>query len=208
MSGAFPSTPTPRDVVIRSQQNTIVSTTASGRRQARQIDGQRFALTLRFPVMTRAEFAPILAFIMKQRSQLESFTYTPATMEDTRGSAATVISVNGAHSAGDTTIDVDGMGNNLTGVLKAGDFIRFTGGDFIRFTGQSKVYMVVEDLSSNGSGAGTITIEPPLRSNLSDNTVLIYSNVDFTVGLTSDIQEFNIGTSLYYQYEVDLVEVL
>jgi hypothetical protein len=200
MSGTFPSTPTPRDVVIRSQQNTIVSTTASGRRQARQIDGQRFALTLRFPVMTRAEFAPILAFIMKQRSQLESFTYTPATMEDTRGSAATVISVNGAHSAGDTTIDVDGMGNNLTGVLKAGDFIRFTG--------QSKVYMVVEDLSSNGSGAGTITIEPPLRSNLSDNTVLIYNNVDFTVGLTSDIQEFNIGTSLYYQYEVDLVEVL
>ncbi len=200
MSGTFPSTPTPRDVVIRSQQNTIVSTTASGRRQARQIDGQRFALTLRFPVMTRAEFAPILAFIMKQRSQLESFTYTPATMEDTRGSAATVISVNGAHSAGDTTIDVDGMGNNLTGVLKAGDFIRFTG--------QSKVYMVVEDLNSNGSGAGTITIEPPLRSSLSDNTVLIYNNVDFTVGLTSDIQEFNIGTSLYYQYEVDLVEVL
>ncbi len=200
MSGTFPSTPTPRDVVIRSQQNTIVSTTASGRRQARQIDGQRFALTLRFPVMTRAEFAPILAFIMKQRSQLESFTYTPATMEDTRGSAATVISVNGAHSAGDTTIDVDGMGNNLNGVLKAGDFIRFTG--------QTKVYMVVEDLNSNGSGAGTITIEPPLRSSLSDNTVLIYNNVDFTVGLTSDIQEFNIGTSLYYQYEVDLVEVL
>jgi len=200
MSGTFPSTPTPRDVVIRSQQNTIVSTTASGRRQARQIDGQRFALTLRFPVMSRTEFAPILAFIMKQRSQLESFTYTPATMEDTRGSAATVISVNGAHSAGDTTIDVDGMGNNLNGVLKAGDFIRFTG--------QTKVYMVVEDLNSNGSGAGTITIEPPLRSSLSDNTVLIYNNVDFTVGLTSDIQEFNIGTSLYYQYEVDLVEVL
>jgi hypothetical protein len=200
MSGTFPSTPTPKDVIIRSQQNTIVSTTASGRRQARQIDGQRFALTLRFPVMTRAEFAPILAFIMKQRSQLESFTYTPATMEDTRGSASTTISVNGAHSAGVTSVAVDGMGNNLTGVLKAGDFIRFTG--------QNKVYMVIDDLSSNGSGAGTLTIEPPLRSSLSDNTVLIYNNVDFTVGLTSDIQEFNIGTSLYYQYEVDLVEVL
>ena len=71
MSGTFPSTPTTKAVSIRSQQNTIVSTTASGRRQARQIDGQRFALTLVFPVMTRSEFAPILAFIMKQRSQLE-----------------------------------------------------------------------------------------------------------------------------------------
>ena len=200
MSGTFPANPTPRDVIIRSQQNTIVSTTASGRRQARQIDGQRFALTLRFPVMTRAEFAPILAFIMKQRSQLESFTYTPATMEDTRGSASTTISVNGSHTAGDTTIDVDGMGNNLTGVLKAGDFFRFTG--------QTKVYMCVADESSNGSGQGTLTFEPPLRSNVSDNAVLIYSNVDFTVGLTGDIQEFTIGTENYFQYEIDLIEVL
>jgi hypothetical protein len=200
MSGTFPSTPTTRDVVISSQQNTIVSTTSSGRRQARQIDGQRFKLTLRFPVMTRAEFAPIIAFIMKQRSQLESFTYTPATMEDTLGSASTTISVNGAVSAGATSCSIDGMGNNLTGVLKAGDFFRFTG--------QSKVYMCVADVSSNGSGAGTLTFEPPLRTAVSDNVVIIYNNVDFTVGLTSDIQEFNIGTSLYYQYEVDLIEVL
>jgi len=200
MSGVFPSTPTTRDVVISSQQNTIVTTTASGRRQARQIDGQRFKLTLRFPVMTRAEFAPIIAFIMKQRSQLESFTYTPATMEDTLGSASTVISTNGAVSAGAITASVDGMTVSTNGILKAGDFFRFTG--------QSKVYMAVSDLNSNGSGVGTLTFEPPLRTAVSDNVVIIYNNVDFTVGLTSDIQEFNIGTSLYYQYEVDLIEVL
>ena len=200
MSGTFPSTPATRAVSVSSRQNTIVSTTVSGRRQARQIDGQRFGLVLQFPVMTRAEFAPIMAFIMKQRSQLESFTFVPETVSDTRGSANTVISVVGSHTAGDTTIAVDGMGNNLTGVLKAGDFVRFTG--------QTKVYMVVEDLSSNGSGAGTLTIEPPLRANLSDNTVLIYNNVDFTVGLTNDIQEFAVGTENYFQYEVDLIEVL
>ena len=87
MSGTFPSTPTTKAVSISSQQNTIVSTTVSGRRQARQIDGQRFKMTLTFPVMTRSEFAPILAFIMKQRSQLESFQYTPATMASTNGVA-------------------------------------------------------------------------------------------------------------------------
>jgi hypothetical protein len=92
------------------------------------------------------------------------------------------------------------MGNNLTGVLKAGDFFRFTG--------QNKVYMCVTDVSSNGSGAGTLTFEPPLRSNVADNAVIIYSNVDFTVGLTGDIQEFTIGTENYFQYEIDLIEVL
>ena len=200
MSGTFPSSPAPRDVAISSNQNTIVTTTASGRRQARQIDGQKFRLRLRFPVMTRSEFAPILAFIMKQRSQMESFQYTPPTIDDSLGSASTVISVNGAVSAGVTSCSIDGMGNNLTGVLKAGDLFRFTG--------QNKVYMCVADVSSNGSGAGTLTFEPPLRSNVADNAVLIYSNVDFTVGLTGDIQEFTIGTENYFQYEIDLIEVL
>ena len=200
MSGTFPTSPAPRDVAISSNQNTIVTTTASGRRQARQIDGQRFRLRLRFPVMSRSEFAPILAFIMKQRSQMESFQYTPPTIDDAQGSASTVISVAGAISAGVTSCSIDGMGNNLTGVLKAGDFFRFTG--------QNKVYMCVADVSSNGSGAGTLTFEPPLRSNVADNAVLIYSNVDFTVGLTGDIQEFTIGTENYFQYEIDLIEVL
>ena len=200
MSGTFPSSPAPRDVAISTNQNTIVTTTASGRRQARQIDGQKFRLRLRFPVMTRTEFAPILAFIMKQRSQMESFQYTPPSVDDALGVASGVISVNGAISAGVTSVAIDGMANSTSGVFKAGDFFRFTG--------QSKVYMVVADVSSNASGQGTLTFEPPLRSNVADNAILIYSNVDFTVGLTGDIQEFTIGTENYFQYEIDLIEVL
>jgi hypothetical protein len=200
MSGTFPSSPVPRDVAISSNQNTIVTTTASGRRQARQIDGQRFRLRLRFPVMTRTEFAPINAFIMKQRSQMESFQYVPPTIDDALGVASGVISVNGAISAGVTSVAIDGMANSTNGVFKAGDYFRFTG--------QTKVYMVMADVNSNGSGEGTLTFEPPLRDNVSDNAVLIYSNVDFTVGLTGDIQEFNISTENYFQYEVDLIEVL
>jgi hypothetical protein len=194
MSGTFPSSPAPRDVAISTNQNTIVTTTASGRRQARQIDGQRFRLRVRFPIMTRTEFAPINAFVMK------SFQYVPPTIDDALGVASGVISVNGAISAGVTSVAIDGMANSTSGVFKAGDYFRFTG--------QAKVYMVMADVSSNGSGAGTLTFEPPLRANVADNAVLIYSNVDFTVGLTGDIQEFNISTENYFQYEIDLIEVL
>jgi len=200
MSGTFPSSPIPKDVAISTNQNTIVTTTASGRRQSRQIDGQRFRLRLSFPIMTRTEFAPILAFIMKQRSQMESFTYTPPTVDDALGVASGVIRVNGAILAGVTSVAIDGMANSTSGVFKAGDLFRFTG--------QEKVYMCVADVSSNGSGQGTLTFEPPLRSNVSDNAILIYSNVDFTVGLTGDIQEFIIGTENFFQYEIDLIEVL
>jgi len=199
MSGTFPSSPAPSSVSISSNQNTIVSTTSSGRRQARQIDGQRFRLTAKFPIMSRTEFAPILAFIVKQRSQVESFQFVPPTLDDALGVASGVIRVNGAINAGVTSVAIDGMANSTNGIFKAGDFFRFTG--------QTKVYMVMADVNSNGSGQGTLTFEPPLRSNVADNAILIYSNVDFTVGLTGDVQEFNISTENYYQYEIDLIEV-
>jgi hypothetical protein len=200
MSGQFPTSPAPSSVAIASEQTTIVSTTTSGRRQARQIDGQKFKLTARFPIMTRAEFAPIKAFIMKQRSQLNSFTFIPPTIANALGVASTVLNVNGALTAGTTTANIDNMTVSTNGILKAGDYFRFTG--------QQKVYMAVADLNSDGYGEGTLTFEPPLRANVADNAILIYDNVDFTVGLTNDIQEYTIGTSNYFQYEIDLIEVL
>ena len=200
MSGQLPTTPVARSASISSQQNTIVSVTSSGRKQARQIDGQRFAITLQYPPMTRSEFAPIKAFIMKQRSQLESFTVIPPTESDAQGSATGTISVNGALTAGTTTASIDGMTVSTSGILKAGDYFRFTG--------QSKVYMAVSDLDSDGYGEGTLTFEPPLRSNVADDVALIYDDVDFTVSLNNDIQEYNIGTTNLYAYELDVVEVL
>ncbi len=192
--------PVARSANIRSLQNTIVSVTTSGRKQARQIDGQRFAITLSFPPMSRSEFAPIKAFIMKQRSQLENFTLIPPTESNAQGVASGTISVNGALTAGTTTATIDGMATSTNGILKAGDYFRFTG--------QQKVYMAVEDLNSDGSGEGTLTFEPPLRANVADNNVLVYDNVDFTVSLTNDIQEFDLGVNNYYSYEIDVVEVL
>jgi len=200
MSGQFPTSPAPMSVNIASDQATIVSTTVSGRRQARQIDGQKFKLTSTFPVMSRVEFAPIKAFVMKQRSQLNTFTFIPPTISNAQGLASTVISTNASITAGAITGTVDGMTISTNGILKAGDYFRFTG--------QTKVYMAVDDLNADGSGEGTLTFEPPLRTTVADNAIIIYDNVDFTVGLNGDIQEYSIGVNNYFQYEIDLIEIL
>jgi hypothetical protein len=57
-------------------------------------------------------------------------------------------------------------------------------------------------------GSGTLTFEPPLRANVIDDVALIYDNVDFTVSLTNDVQEFDVGVQEYFNYEIDLIEVL
>ena len=200
MSGQFPTSPVANSANIRSLQRTIVSVTTSGRKQARQIDGQRFSITLDFPPMTRSEFAPIKAFVMKQRSQLNNFTVIPPIVSNAQGVASTTISTDASISAGATTCTVDGMTISTNGILKAGDYFRFTG--------QTKVYMAVEDLNADGSGEGTLTFEPPLRTLVANNAVLIYDNVDFTVTLVNDVQEYNLGVQGYYSYEIDVAESL
>ena len=200
MAGQFPTSPVASDAQIGSEQNTIVSVTTSGRVQTRQIDGQKFTITLDYAPMTRANFAPIKAFLMKQRSRLNTFTIIPPVVSNAQGVASTVISTDGTVSSGATTCTIDGMTISTTGILKAGDYFRFTG--------QDKVYMAVEDLDADGTGSGTLTFEPPLRSDVANDVALVYDNVDFTVRLKNDIQEYSIVTNDLYKYQIDLIENL
>ena len=195
MSGTYPTTPEFSSIGFSSEQKTITSTTDSGKMFAVQIDGQRFKFSASYPPMNRSEFSPVIAFVMKQRSQKETFQIALPDLKNAKGDVSGTVLVNGSHSAGDTTIDVDGM----TGTLKAGDFVKFVG--------DTKVYMVVSDATAV-AGAATLTIEPPLRSALSNDNSVTYDGVEFTVRLTNDIQQFNTGDLDLYRFEVDFIEAL
>ena len=202
MSGALPLTNFTA-INIKSNQKTLVSDTDSGKTFRRQVQGQRFSFTLSYPPMTRADFAPLMAFIMKQRNRKEDFTVTFSNYLNAQGNETGTLLVNGSHTATDTTIAIDGFGADGAGRLKAGDFIKFA---------HSKVYMVVEDVTSS-SNASTVTIEPPLREALADDSAVTYDSIPFTVHLTSDVQEFATGRNdrdgnLLFNYEFDVIESL
>jgi hypothetical protein len=195
MAGTYPTSPEFASVGFASEQKTITSTTDSGKMFSVQVDGQRFKFSASYPPMSRSEFAPVYAFIMKQRSQKETFQISLPDLKNAKGDVSGVVETNGTANAGDTSVTVDGM----TGTLKAGDFVKFNG--------HSKVYMVVADATAS-SGSATLTIEPPLRENLSDNEVITYDGVEFTVRLTNDVQEFNTSDLDLYRFEVDFIEAL
>ena len=196
MAGTYPTTPEFASIGFSSEQKTITSTTDSGKMFAVQVDGQRFKFSASYPPMNRSEFAPVYAFIMKQRSQKETFQISLPDLKNAKGDISGIVSTNGSHSAGDTTIDVQ----NITGTIKAGDFIKFNT--------HSKVYLVVEDSTGDVSNEATITIEPPLREDVDTDVVMLYDNVPFTVRLANDVQEFNTGDLDLYRFEVDFIEAL
>jgi len=195
MSGTYPTTPEFRSMNFSSEQKTITSTTDSGKMFSVQVDGQRFKFSASYPPMSRTDFAPVLAFIMKQRSQKETFQIALPDLKNAKGTVSGTVLVNGSHTAGNTTITVDGM----TGNLLAGDLIKFSHG---------KVYMVVADVTADGSNEATLTIEPPLREALVNDSSVTYDNVQFTVRLINDIQQFNVALDNLYRYEVDFIEAL
>ena len=199
MSGSFPTTPTANAIKIKNNQTTIVSTSISGRRQARQLQNQRWEMTVSFPPMTRTNFAPIFAFINSQRGRKETFTYTPPIIDDALGTETGSVLVNGVHAVADTTIAMDAFAGDGAGRFKAGDFLKFASHD--------KVYMVVSDVTSS-SNAATVTIEPPLITALADNEAVTYDSVPFTVALKNDAQEFQIGQDALFRYELDFIEVI
>jgi hypothetical protein len=206
MSGAFPiSTAKFGTLGIKSIQNTIISKSVSGKRLVRQIDNQRFAFTVQIITAKRSDvYGDLMAFIMKQRSQKETFTIIPPEIEDARGNESGTVLVNGVHAVGDTTIACDAFAGDGAG--------RFKAGDFLKFASHNKIYMVVSDVTSS-SNAATVTIEPPLLVALTNDSVVTYDNVPFTVALTNDIQEFGVSGSdkdgnLYYEFQFDVEEAL
>ena len=202
MSGTLPDTRF-EAINLQSNQKTLFSDTDSGKSFRRQIQAQRFSFTVSYPPMKRSDFAPIMAFIMKQRSRQEDFTITMPSYLDAQGNETGTLLVNGSHSASDTTIAIDGFAGDGAGRLKAGDLLKFA---------HDKVYMVVEDVTSSSNSA-TVTIEPPLRTALADNSGVAYNSVPFKVHLTSDVQEFQTNQNdadgnLLFTYEFDVIESL
>ncbi len=196
MSGTYPTSPEFRSINFSSEQKTKTSTTDSGKMFSTQVDGQRFKFSATYPPMSRSDFAPVLAFIMKQRSQKETFQIALPDLKNAKGDVSGSVLVKTSHTAGDTTITVDAM----TGTLKAGDLVKFAG--------DTKVYMVVADVTADGSNEATLTIEPPLRSAISDNAAVTYDGVEFTVRLTNDLQQFSTDDLDTFKFEVDFIEAL
>jgi hypothetical protein len=191
MSGTYPATPEFQAINLTSTHNNLRSVTVSGRVQVRTIGGQKWAFSAKYNPMTREEFQPVFAFTASQQGALGTFTIVPPVIGSTSGTASGTALVNGATSAGEKQIFVDGF----TGTLKAGDFVKF---------GHTKVYMLTADID----GAGTLNIEPALVANVNNDEVVVYNNVAFTMRLKNDVQQFGLNQFNYYTYEIDMEEVI
>ena len=132
----FPISPKANSIKITSISPTLTSLTHSLKRQVRRRGGQRWLLDVGFALMTREQFAPIWSFSVAQQGQFKTFQYVPYPYNSTSGDATGYLVTTSALGAGSSTIPINGF----SGSLKKGDFIKFAG--------HTKVYMVIDTVTS------------------------------------------------------------
>ena len=197
MSGSFPNSPAPSALKIQSYQPTRVSLSHNLRRSVRTNGAQRWVITADWVGLTRAQFAPIQAFVLAQRGQWDTFTAALPAHKLPQGIATGTPLVNGANQQG-RSLATRGWTANLAGVMKAGDFLGIAG--------QTKVYMVTADANADSTGSATLLIEPALLMVPSDKVSLVVRNVPFTLAMGGDTLESAVAPGSIYNFSLQLVE--
>lgn len=159
--------------------------------QVAKYQGSVWQTTVTLPPMNRADAGAWQSFFMQLNGRFGTFLLGDPDAKTIQGGATTVISVNGDHSVGAYDVVVDGA-DTSTVIFKKGDYVQFGSG------ASSKLHMIVADITSDGSGNATLQIEPSLKTALTDDDVVTYSNTKAVMRMDSNELGWNANNvSLY-----------
>lgn len=199
---SFPSSIGLANINIRAR--TVVGISASpftGQQQVYKHQGQWWEAEVTLPPMKRADAEQAIAFLLKMNGQYGTFLLGDKANPATRGVGTGTPLVNGASQTGDELI-TDGWTTSTTGILKAGDWIQLGSGS------STRLYKVLDDVDSDGSGNATINIFPSLRSSPADDAAITVSNTQGLWRLASNETEYSIDNMSIYGMTFACVEAL
>ena len=174
----------PTNVGVQTQRFSLVRTVAvssspfTGQDQVVQHEGEFWTTQIKFPPMLKVNAAPIIAFLLQLRGRRGTFSLGDQDRKTIQGTATGTVRVNGASQTGNQ-VALDGFANSTSNLFKAGDYIQIG----------SYLYLVTEDVTSNGSGEADVRIEPALRQGIetiSDDATVLYTNTTTIMRLDSN----------------------
>jgi len=169
--------------------------------QVAKYQGSVWQTTVTLPPMNRADAGAWQSFFMQLNGRFGTFLLGDPDAKTIQGGANTVISVNGDHSVGAYDVVVDGA-NTSTVIFKKGDYVQFGSG------ASSKLHMIVADITSDASGNATLQIEPSLKTALTDDDVITYSNTKAVMRMDANELGWNANNVSLYGISFSCTESL
>lgn len=169
--------------------------------QVAKYQGSVWQTTVTLPPMNRADAGAWQSFFMQLNGRFGTFLLGDPDAKTIQGGATTVISVNGDHSVGAYDVVVDGA-DTSTVIFKKGDYVQFGSG------ATSKLHMIVADITSDASGNATLQIEPPLKTALTDDDVVTYSDTKAVMRMDANELGWNANNVSLYGISFSCTESL
>ena len=145
-----------------------------------EYEGAIWTATVTLPPMFREQAGEWQSFFMQLHGTKGTFLMGDPDAGSVRGTISNTIAVNGAHSVGAYDIVVDGADTSESQLFKKGDYVQFNSG------APSQLHMIIADVSSDGSGNATLTVEPTLKVALSNDATITYTNPKGVFRMTSN----------------------
>ena len=171
---------------------SITQSPFTAQQQVYEHDGQQWKATFTLPPMLKDKAAVWLSFLTQLRGRRGTFKIGDQDRKTIQGTATGTVRVNGASQTGNQ-VALDGFTASRANVFKAGDYIQIN----------SYLYMVIEDVSANGSGEANVKIEPALRSSIetiNNDDVVTYTNT--TTIMRLDTNDLNWSTDVVSKYGI------
>jgi hypothetical protein len=193
----------PRSVVIRKRSAVGVNASPfTFQPQVYAWSGQMWEADITLAPMQRALAEAWVAALVSLNGREGNFLIGPDYANTSpRGIGTGTPLVMGASQTGYDLI-TDGWTAGQTGIMKAGDWFS------LGTTSAARLYKVMVDANSNGSGVATLTIWPKLRSSPADNAALTVTSPKGRFMLASNETEWSIDTAAFYGLSFRAVEDL
>jgi len=169
--------------------------------QVAKYTGSVWQTTVTLPPMNRADAGAWQSFFMQLNGRFGTFLLGDPDGKTIQGNASTAISIKGSHSIGAYDITVDGCTNNQ---------LEFKKGDYVQFGSSSsaKLHMIIADVTADASGNATLQIEPPLKTALEDDAVVIYTNTKAVMRMDANDLGWNANNVSLYGISFSCTEAL
>lgn len=141
----------------------------SGAQQVYRYTGQYWEADIKLRPMNREEAELWISFFLKLKSSFGTFLLGDPVGAVPMGIGTGSPLVNGSGQSGSSLI-TDGWTPNISGILKAGDYIQ------LGSSASARLYKVLDTVNSNAFGEATLNVWPDLRSSPSDNEAITVNN--------------------------------
>jgi hypothetical protein len=163
--------------------------------------GQMWQADISLPPMKYADAEQWIAWLVSLRGQFGTFTMGDPIRCVPRGAIGGTPLVNGASQVGED-LAIDGCTANVTGWLKAGDYVQ------LGAASSATLHKVLADVNTNASGQATLLLWPHIRTAPANNATVIVTNTVGRWRLASNESSWSVNEASIYGISFSCMEAI